>query len=125
MWTNAWVGLPYQRLGRGPAYDCLGLYLAINAARLGRILPDPACDPAGALRRGEVEAQREHYREVTEAREGDALLFRSAGRPLHVGYALDDRDMLHISGDTIASTIERWRSTRWRCRLVGVFRPHA
>ena len=125
MWSDPWVGLPYARLGRGPAYDCLGLYLALNSVRLGRPLPDPACDMAEALRRGVVDAQRVHYREVFRAEEGDALLFRSAGRPLHVGYALDDRDMLHTSDDTAASLIERWRETRWLCRLVGIFRPNA
>ncbi|ETX26846.1 NlpC/P60 family protein [Roseivivax isoporae] len=126
MWSDAWIGLPYATRGRGPdVYDCLGLYLALNAARLGRVLPDPGCDQRAAVRNRVVAVERIRYRPVETAEEGDAILFRAAGRPLHVAYAIDDRDMLHIGQDTGVSVLERWRASRWLCRLEGIFRPHA
>ena len=123
MWSDAWIGLPYAELGRGPAaYDCLGLFLALERARQGRDLPDPACRPAEALRRRVVERARPLWRRVAVAEEGDALLFRSAGRALHVAYALDDRDMLHTEARLGASAIEPWRRTGWLARLEGIYR---
>ena len=39
MWTDAWIGIPYQDLGRGPdAYDCLGLFLAVQRVRHNRVI---------------------------------------------------------------------------------------
>lgn len=126
MWSDLWIGLAYATRGRGPdTYDCLGLYLALNAVRLNRHLPDPGCDERVALRESAVDCQRALYARVDRAEEGDALLFRASGRLLHVAYALDDRDMLHIGRNTGVSLIERWRSTRWLGRLEGIYRPHA
>jgi cell wall-associated NlpC family hydrolase len=123
VWSDAWVGLPYAELGRGPrTYDCLGLFLALQRARRGRDLPDPACRPAEAVRRGVVDRERPRWRRVEAAREGDALLFRERGRALHVAYALSDREMLHTEASLGASAIEAWRTTRWLCRLEGVYR---
>ena len=122
MWTDDWLGLPYAELGRGPAYDCLGLFLTLQRVRLGRCLPDPGVTMLSAVRERTAEALRPRFRRVAQAREGDALMFRVAGRLLHVGYALDNHDMLHIETDGIGSAIERWRAIRWASRLEGIYR---
>ena len=120
MWTDDWTGIPYAKGGRGPEFDCAGLYIALNRARFGRDIPDPAY----THRREEPAAWASvGMREVTDIQEGDALLFR-AGRGLHIGYALGGRDMLHVENEA-CSVIERWDCTRWRSRLVGVFRYDA
>lgn len=121
-WSDHWIGLPYEELGRGPeAFDCLGLFLALQRARFGRVIADPNCSVSEAVRRGVVDTYRRDVDRVSRAQEGDALLFLSAGRPLHLGYALDDQDMLHI--DRIAgSRIERWRGGRWLGKLEGIYR---
>jgi hypothetical protein len=64
----------------------------------------------------------ESYRRVELAREGDGLLFRMAGGSMHVGYALDNRDMLHLEADAQRSCIETWRSSRWLGKLEGIYR---
>ncbi|ANT39921.1 tail assembly protein, putative [Rhodovulum sp. P5] len=120
-----WVGLPYAEGARGPeAYDCLGLFLALQRVRMGRLLPDPGCSIPGAVRHDVVDGLRPQWRRVEAAAvaEGDALLFRHRGRVLHVGYALDTRDMLHTDGQFGASTIERWSSSLWLPKLEGCYR---
>ncbi|MBE9635784.1 NlpC/P60 family protein [Salipiger mangrovisoli] len=122
MWTDDWIGLPYAELGRGPgAYDCLGLWLALQRARFGREVPDPECRMGDALRRGTVDRYRSRFARVTAAAEGDLLLFLSAGRPLHVGFALDNQDMIHIDAFG-GSRVERWRGMRWLGKLEGIYR---
>lgn len=122
MWTRDWIGLPHAPLGRGPAYDCLGLFLALHKARFGRDLPDPRCTMLQAARERTADQMRPLFRAVAEAQEGDALLFRVGGRLLHVGYALDGRDMLHMHHPEDGSLIECWTGTRWRGRLEGIYR---
>jgi len=123
MWSDAWVGLPYAELGRGPdAYDCLGLFLALQRDRQGRCLPDPACTAAEARRRGVVEAARPQWVRVGSAQEGDALLIRVMGRVLHVAYAVGAQEMLHTDAEATVSTLENFTTTRWRSRVEGIYR---
>jgi len=122
-WAENWVGLPVAPVGRGPdAYDCLGLFLALQRARLGREIPDPRCtmDEAAACR--SADKLRPLASRIARDRvlEGDALLFFVDGRALHVGYALDANDMIHAHRD--ASKIERWTGRRWINRLEGIYR---
>lgn len=121
MFPSDWVGLPYARLGRGPGFDCLGLFLALQRERHGRAIPDPLCTPLTAVRDGAIDTMRPLFRRVDRPREGDALLFHVRGAVLHVGYALDARDMLHVQTDP-GSVIERWTAARWASRLEGVYR---
>lgn len=123
MWTNDWIGLPYAKQGRGPdAYDCPGLFLALQADRFGRVLPDPRCTMAEAVRQRTVDSYRPLFERVERPQDGDALLFRVGDRLLHVGFAVGPRHMLHIENEA-GSVLECWDSTRWRARLAGS-QPH-
>ena len=121
MWSDDWIGLPYQAIGRGPeAYDCLGLFVALQRARNGGVLHDPLCSMTEAARRRIVDAQRPIWQRVETAQEGDAVLFRVRGMALHVGYALGPRLMLHVQ-DEAASVVEDFTQTGWRERLEGIY----
>ncbi len=121
MWTDDWIGLPYQKIGRGPeSYDCLGLFLALQHTRHGRALPDPLCTMIEAARRHVADQNRPSWRRVAVAQEGDAVLFRVRGMALHVGYALGPRLMLHVQ-DAAASVIEDFTDMSWRARLEGIY----
>lgn len=122
MWADKWVGLPHAPLGRGPAYDCLGLFLALQRERFGRELPDPACTMLQAARDKTADQMRPLFQRVASAKEGDALLFRVRGQALHVGYALGGRDMLHMYYPEDGSLIECWTGTGWLGRLEGIYR---
>jgi len=123
MWQGNWVGLRYKNLGRGPeGYDCLGLFLALQKLRFGRSIPDPKCTMAQAARKQTADAMRPSFRRVKSAIEGDALMFRVRGQLLHVGYALNAIEMLHIEEDAIGSVLENWNRSPWLGRLEGIYR---
>ncbi len=124
MWIDDWVGIPHVRRGRSKAgCDCLGLFILLHAERFGRAIPDPECSMAGAVHRRVAEAQRDIYKPVafSDAAEGDAILIRAGGHPIHVAYCLGPDLMLHTE-DEAGSIVERWQSSRWRPRVEGLFR---
>lgn len=120
-WTTPWIGLEYEERGRGPKYDCWGLWLALTKLRSGVDIPDPNVTRREAVRMSAIRNMMPYFRKVDEAMEGDALLFITSGRPLHIGYALGRGDMLHIN-DTHGSLIERWDGPFWRGKLEGIYR---
>ena len=124
-WAEGYVGCAYEPLGRGPrTFDCLGLFLALQRKRHGRRLPDPGVTMTEAVRENTAQSYREMFREIdrTDVEEGDALLFRHRGHALHVGYALNGRDMLHASMDSFGVAIDRWTASLWLSKLVGAYR---
>ena len=122
MWTDDWIGIPYAERGRGPeSYDCLGLFLALQRARCGRALFDPLCSMQAAALTRAAERAKPAWQAVAQAREGSALLFKVRGLALHVGFALDQVRMLHVSQATGESVIEDFRSASWGERLEGIY----
>ena len=123
-WAEHWIGLPYEEGGRGPGYDCLGFFLALQKERFGRKLPDPACTMTQAIRRKAFETAEGsgQWKPIDKSlvKEGDALLFRVSGFVLHVGYALNSVDMLHC--EKFASEIINWHGVLWASRLQGCYR---
>ena len=117
-WSERWLGKPYAVLGRGPdAFDCLGLFMAVQNAEFGLSL-DYGLVPLGPA---EEDPRARHigaWRKVGVARQGDAVLIRH-GRGWHVGVALDNSRMLHCTEP--ASVIEPYRSPKWGKRLEGVY----
>ncbi len=117
-WSERWIGHPYEALGRGPdAFDCLGLFMAVQRAEFGRRLDYGLVEVGPA----EEAARARHiggWRRVQVARSGDAVLTRR-GRGWHVGVALDNRLMLHCTEP--ASVIEPFRAPKWGKRLEGVY----
>jgi len=116
MWTDDWIGLPYAKGGRGPEYDCVGLVLALYKARHGIDLPEPEARLIG----DDIDADARGWERVEDVCEGDVLVFHGTGR-LHVGYALDGADMLHIT-EHGSSRVERWKRQAWTSRMIGAFR---
>jgi probable lipoprotein NlpC len=124
MWTDDWIGIPYVKGGRSKAgADCLGLFLLLHKERRGVVLDDPGCNTKEAVSLRVAEAQRERYEQVTgPVQEGDAILMRLSGHPIHVGYCVDEIWMIHAFDDA-GSQLERWNGSKWSNRVIGVFRP--
>jgi cell wall-associated NlpC family hydrolase len=120
-WAERYIGAPYEVGGRGPAYDCLGLFLHLQRARRGLRLPDPACAMEHARDNPLVAEARSDWRRVQHPQDGDAALFRVGPVGLHIGYVLDGLHMLHIEGPE-GAVIERLDSPRRRARLEGFYR---
>lgn len=122
MFYLKYLGAPYVPGARGPrAFDCLGLFLAVQRDGWGRDLIDPHVDP---LSRGHVAAfgeLRKLSAPVVEVVAGDALLFRISPNLLHVATALDGRAMIHAAPET-GVAIEDINSPAWAGRAIGAFR---
>lgn len=121
-WADPWIGIPYLKRGRDlDGLDCLGLFLLLSKERMGCEPPDPYCTIHAAIRGG-VAAQNAYlYREVSEPQEGDAILLRHKGFPIHVGYCIDKQWMLHADPE-LGVVAERWNGSKWKNRVIGVFR---
>ena len=123
-WVSDWVGIPYLDRGRDRnGLDCLGLYVLLNKVRLGRDIPDPYCTISGAIRRGVVMQQARLYRKVApvDYTEGDAVMLRQMGFPIHVAYCIGGSVMLHADG--LRGVIcECFDGTKWKNRVLGVYR---
>lgn len=106
MWTDAYIGLPFHPGGRGPAYDCLGLFLRLQRDRRGLSLPDPLCAMRDAAIDAAVLDARRGWKPVQHPEAGDAAVFKVAPHGLHIGYVIDPLHMLHIEGPE-GAVIER------------------
>lgn len=121
---HAWdhlIGLPYAEGGRGPSWDCVGLFLRLQREVFGRHLPDPLCVRDGAASDPRVMAARKAWRAVPVPMAGDAALYGSGGDGLHVACVVDAMHILHVEGPR-GSVLERIDSPRRIARLQGYFR---
>ena len=87
------IGLPWIAGARGPdAYDCWGLFLAVQRQHFGRELPEipvDALDLRAVLDAFTAHPERQRWQPVSAAEEGDAVLMRQARDPVHIGVWLD------------------------------------
>jgi cell wall-associated NlpC family hydrolase len=119
---SGYLTASYRDGGRGPdAFDCLGLFLAVQRDRFGRDLPDPAVLPGMPGHDGAASLLGDATIEVTDIQAGDALLFKMSLNFLHVATAISARDMIHIQRGS-GCTIEPIGASKWRARLIGAFR---
>lgn len=127
-WAGHYIGLPYKSRGRDSAgLDCWGLVRLILHEQMDIQVPcytafyDSATnhEQIGPL----VRRESLNWGRVREAegRLGDVVVLRMRGQPMHVGFILDERHMLHIE-QGINSVIERYDSLKWKKRITGIFR---
>jgi cell wall-associated NlpC family hydrolase len=87
------IGLPWIAGARGPeAYDCWGLFLAVQGDHFGRDLPEipvDALDLRAVLDAFTAHPERQRWQSVRAAEEGDAVLMRQSRYPVHIGVWLD------------------------------------
>lgn len=87
------IGLPWVAGARGPeAYDCWGLFLAVQRQHFGRDLPEIPVDAfnlRAVLDAFTAHPERQRWQPVSEAEEGDAVLMRQSRYPVHIGVWLD------------------------------------
>ena len=128
-WASAYVGIPFTDHGRTKfGCDCWGLVRLIYREQFGLSLPDYGEAYMTTNDRNEIKTmiQEAPIRGWTahplhEAREGDALLLRMAGIPMHCGIVIQPTKFLHIESGMNA-VIEDWVRPHWRRRVLGVYR---
>lgn len=128
-WCARYVGLPYATGGRGPAeVDCWGLFALVWAEQFKRPMPDylGALWTAGSDPEAVAKSAKEYaslFKRIApgDEREGDGILFRMRGHPLHLAMVVAPGLMLHVE-DGLESCIEPYRTFQWERRIIDFYR---
>lgn len=124
-WSTAFIGLPYEDLGRSPdGVDCWGLARLVYAS-VGIDLPSYAGGYASTQERAEIagliEGAKPQWIKVDDPRAFDLVTFRRGRLESHVGVVVEPGRMLHVTS-AAPSCIERYSDDYWRARLTGFWR---
>ena len=122
------IGLPWIAGARGPeAYDCWGLFLAVQRQHFGRDLPEipvDALDLRAVLDAFIAHPERQRWQPVSAAEEGDAVLMRQSRYPVHIGVwlAIDGGGVLHAvrHAGVVFQTLAALDAHGWR--IEGYYR---
>jgi len=126
-----WVySLPYIEGGRSrDGVDCWGLIVLLYKHFYNVELdtyPDirlPSikeyCETADRLKK-EI-AKQSYFIEVDAPLCGDVILMNILGQPIHIGFCLDNSNMIH-TGREHGVVIENFTETKWKSRIAGFYR---
>lgn len=130
-WVAHYIGAPYvhgARIGDVvTGYNCWGLFAAVQREVFGRTLAEyegPLALRGNTAAMGAAaEAMAAQFEQVPagQEREGDAILMRIAGAPIHVGIVTAPGEMLHSERGCDACR-ESYRNGMWSHRIVGFYR---
>jgi cell wall-associated NlpC family hydrolase len=122
MWTDDWVGIPHVKRGRSKdGADCFGLVILLSREILGVEIPDQGHSRQSAIENDAKGSLRSLYARPDCPQIGDLLLFNIGPHPIHCGFYVDEKRMLH-SAANIGSVLERWDCGAWAARLEGIYR---
>lgn len=128
MWWNDYVGIPFRSHGRDRnGCDCWGLLRMVYSEQRGVALPSYVSEYDDANDRAQVGTALmtglPSWKPVgmLHAVEGDAILFKLAEIPFHVGIVIGGGEMLHVIKGANAC-IENYLASRWVKRIEGIYR---
>lgn len=130
-YVSAYVGKPYADEGAPPhSFNCWQLFAHVQRTKRGLAdLPDydgPVwAGPQGlSAMRDAAAAFAERFMPVEsgDEEEGDAILLRLTGAPIHIGLVIARGWMLHTN-KRIDACVESYLAPHWRSRIVGFYRP--
>lgn len=125
-----YIGVPYADTGSPPkSFNCWQLFAHVQRCERGVILPDydgPVWSGRAGIvaMRDAAEAFADRFVEIApiDVAEGDAVLLRQSGAPIHIGLIVAPGWMLHTNKD-IDACVESYRDAHWTHRIVGFYRP--
>lgn len=135
-WCAPYIGAPYAKGGRTlEGADCIGFFLLLQRERHGRELPeydgplfeqgrtrkDTQAHIATMAQSAEAFASLFEPIEAGSEAEGDAVLLRMRGAPMHIAYVVRRGVMLHLA-DEASSCAEDYTQRIWEKRVVGFYR---
>jgi cell wall-associated NlpC family hydrolase len=120
------IGASFEDYGRGPAYDCYGLWIEVRK-RLGLPAPDFGSIAIGLTQAiaDKLEAHRRLFlqREDREEQPGDLVLIRSDKDPRlcsHIGVVVERGKFLQAC-DSIGVHRSQLRNPLWKRLVEGVY----
>lgn len=126
--VDKYIGLPYADKGRDfNGADCWGLVRLVYLHEYGIALPSYTEKYASSVEAREIalliggEKGAWETIPVGEEREGDMIIVRLLGHPMHVGVICGHKRMLHLLKGTNAVE-EDYSGTLWRNRIVYFLR---
>ena len=112
------IGVPFKIGGRGPeCFDCYGLVRECYL-RNGKTIPDYRSPEAGNVIAALISTEAARIWKQTDQKAGTTALIRVPGF-LHVGFMVDDDNMIHAWKDTGGVTIEPIEI--WKKRVIGFY----
>lgn len=128
-WCENFIGLPYAPGGRSrEGLDCWGLFALVWSEAFGRPIPDydgPAWGRGASheevARAAEAFARRFTKIEPGQEREGDGVMLRVRGVPMHIAMVVAPGLMLHIE-QRCQSVIEPYTGLMWSRRVLSFHR---
>ena len=128
MWTNDYVGIPFQKNGSDRnGIDCWRLVVLVYRERLGIELSDFAgIYVDGSLASlmkvsRKIRDEKQAWQRVDKPQPYDVILLRTGDMVYHVGLVIDRKRMLHVL-EGIDSTIEEFTGLQWQQRVEGFYR---
>ena len=126
--VNKYIGIPFEDSGRSQeGVDCWGLIHLFYKNERGIEFPlytDLYETSFDKERVSEIINEEKVYWnqiEFDELQDGDVILFRVSGLPIHVGMVVDKNTFIHcIKG--AQSCLEKLNSPRSQNRIIGAFR---
>jgi cell wall-associated NlpC family hydrolase len=127
--ASGYVGLPFAEHGRDrDGLDCWGLVRLAYAEQYGVLLPSYAEGYATTTDREEIPKLvsgeiASEWEPITpgEEQEGDVVLLRVLGRPIHVGLILDPPRFLHVM-QGVDACVQDYQGAMWNRRVLGFYR---
>jgi len=122
-----YLDIPFKDKGRDfDGCDCWGLIRLIYNHEYNIQIPSFNEDYSSTIEReilAKISDREKHNWILVKYRfkEGDVLLLRVLGLPIHVGLIIEPYNMIHIMKG-INSCVERFNSTIWRKRILGIYR---
>ena len=128
MWTNDYVGIPFQKNGSDRnGTDCWRLIVMVYREKLGIELPDfDGIYVDGSLASlmkvsRKIRDEKQAWQRVDKPQPYDVILLRTGDMVYHVGLVIDRKRMLHVL-EGIDSTIEEFTGLQWQQRVEGFYR---
>lgn len=118
------VGLPWEDRGRGPAFDCWGLFVVAFRAATGIELPSHDGNYSSAAAKAETAAifagDIGDWTKVTFQQEFDGAVMFNGGA-LHVGLVVRPGQMLHMprGRSSVIEPLSRFKFTLYRHSALG------
>lgn len=126
-----WVyTLPYVEGGRTKqGADCWGLVVLLYKELFNTVLTDYSEITLPSIKEchqtseklQEVLTEQKMFYEVNSPEFGDVILLNVLGEPLHIGFCLDSKTMIH-TGRKHGVVIENFTEMKWKRKIAGFYR---